>query len=135
MVRTKAGEMTTARALRRRRPASPGLLLLHGDGPLGVTDAPVVGDRVTLRGRPAWDGVGGLGAVEVDGEVVAVGQARDGVLGLHERERADLSGGLQGERHGGSLLRRPRGTGSGCVPRWGGGAGRTGGWQLRCPAP
>src|SRR5699024_4350486 len=104
--RWRATSWLRPRAGRRRRDACAvvvvppgGLPLLDGDGPGGFAQLGEVRHRVALLGGPAGDRVGGLGAVEVDGQGVTVGQARDGVLRLDERERADLTGGLQGDRH------------------------------------
>src|SRR5699024_7253920 len=70
--------------------------LAHGDGPAGVAGA-VEGDHVvTVLGRPLGQGLGGLGAVEIDHQVITALQLGDRLLRVDQREGAHGPVGLEG---------------------------------------
>src|SRR5699024_9019769 len=69
--------------------------LLDRDRPARVGDPIEVGDRVAVLSRPLRDRLGGLRAVEVDAEVITVGQAGHGVLGFDGGGGADLAVGCE----------------------------------------
>src|SRR5699024_554575 len=81
-----------------------GSALADRDRPAGIAGPVEVGHRVAVLGRPLRDGLRRLRAVEVDHELVAVGDGGNGLLGLHQGEWADLSDGLEGVLCHGTLL-------------------------------
>lgn len=60
----------------------------HGDLPSGAADLMEIGDGVAVVGGPAWNGFGGLGAVEVNDERFPVAELVDGGFCVDKRERA-----------------------------------------------
>ena len=65
--------------------------LLHSDGPRCVADLLEVGHGIARGSGPVRNGVRSLGAVEVDDQLIADVEALDRLLGLDEREGADLT--------------------------------------------
>lgn len=72
------------------------LALLHGDLPGCFAGFTEVGDLVAISGAPLWDGVGGLGAVEINDQVVTGLQGLHDILGFDQGEGADRAEGVQG---------------------------------------
>lgn len=67
------------------------LAFLHRDLPGGVSGFLEIGNFMAVGGTPLWDGIGGLGAVEVDDKMLTGIQGLDYVLGFNQWEWADCA--------------------------------------------